>query len=190
MTCGDLLKQLASDFGERSEALFVYLDPFGVKGCEFGQMKALLRRPKTNSTELLINLSTPTILRLAGKGEPEWATLDAVLDGRWWQDAIGAGGEGAAERVVAGYRQRLESCGFPYTGACPVRDPDTGQLRYHLVFCTRSPVALDLMNETMIEAHDRRLHEVLDEGHPLRGRGLEGLAVSRRNGGDGHHRHP
>ena len=160
VSAGDLLQQIARDFQGRSESLFIYLDPFGVKGCELAQMRALLNRPKQSSTEFLINLSTPTVLRLAGKGPTEWATLDAVLDGRWWQEAIADGtADGAADRVVAGYCRRLTGYGFRFTGACPVRDPASGQLRYHMVFCSRSSVALRLMNEVMIEAHDRHLHE-------------------------------
>jgi hypothetical protein len=74
----------------------VYLDPFGLKGCEFGAIKELLEKGDNRSTEILINVSMPILHRLAapiavkkGATSPRIATfhkiLDDVLGGDYWR---------------------------------------------------------------------------------------------------------
>jgi len=50
-----------------NQTVFLYLDPFGLKGCEFSAIEPFLRRDKRYSTEVVINLSVPTMHRLAAR---------------------------------------------------------------------------------------------------------------------------
>lgn len=60
----DLTDQLAN------HSLFVYLDPFGIKGCTFNATKQLLQRNPAASTELLMTISMPILHRLAARRRP------------------------------------------------------------------------------------------------------------------------
>ncbi|MBY6274243.1 MAG: hypothetical protein CW346_19015, partial [Bacillaceae bacterium] len=62
-TASRLLEQVNESLTDQS--LFIFLDPFGLKGCSFDMILPFLRRPKKYSTELLINISTRTLHRLA-----------------------------------------------------------------------------------------------------------------------------
>jgi len=50
-----------------NSTLFIYLDPFGLKGCDFELIKSVLERGNLASTEVLINLSMPIFHRLAAQ---------------------------------------------------------------------------------------------------------------------------
>src|SRR5882724_4638967 len=75
--------------------VFAYLDPFGLKGCEFDVIENLLKR--AGSTEILVNLNMPVLHRLAAcKAVSEGRTstpqirrfhkvLDKVLGGDYWK---------------------------------------------------------------------------------------------------------
>jgi three-Cys-motif partner protein len=155
--CGEVLRDLGAQLADRQDTVFLYLDPFGVRGADMSNLDALLSRPKLVSTELLINLNTPMIKRLANRRYPaDVANLDAVLGGPWWQDL---GPDADPRHYVDGYLQRLRDYGFEYTGACPVRavggrNP-AGTLKYHLAFCSRHPHAAVIMNDVMLNAIDR-----------------------------------
>ncbi len=51
----------------RDHTVFLYLDPFGLKGCEFSVIEPFLRRDRAYSTEIVLNLSIPTMHRLAAR---------------------------------------------------------------------------------------------------------------------------
>lgn len=59
----DLLKELKNVVGDAT--LLIYLDPFGLKGCEFKLLESYLGRDKRFSTEIIINMSIPTLHRLS-----------------------------------------------------------------------------------------------------------------------------
>jgi len=62
-TAQELLNELGKLISDQT--LFIYLDPFGLKGCDFNLLAPYLKRGKAYSTEILINLSMPTLHRLA-----------------------------------------------------------------------------------------------------------------------------
>ena len=53
----DMLRQLPADLG--THTTFIYLDPFGLRGCEFSLLEPLLQRDQRFSTEILLTLSAP-----------------------------------------------------------------------------------------------------------------------------------
>ena len=59
----DLLSILRNIIGDST--LLLYLDPFGLKGCDFHLLEPYLGRDKKFSTEIIINMSMPTLHRYA-----------------------------------------------------------------------------------------------------------------------------
>jgi len=59
----DLLKELSKIIGNAT--LLIYLDPFGLKGCEFELLEPYLGRDQRFSTEIIVNMSMPTLHRLS-----------------------------------------------------------------------------------------------------------------------------
>jgi three-Cys-motif partner protein len=149
--CGPLLRRLGAELHDRPDTVLVYADPFGLKGAEMANLSPLLSRSKRFSTELLLNLSTPTIARLANRYAADAERLDIVLGGTWWRAVRRSGG--SLHAYAAGYLEQLRSFGFDYVGACPVCDG--GTVKYHLVFCSRHPDSARLMNDIMLNAVDR-----------------------------------
>jgi three-Cys-motif partner protein len=160
--------------------LFMYLDPFGLKGCDFGTIKTLLDRGK-QSTELLINLSMPALHRLAacnavisGRGNsPEirefHKILDDVFGGDYWKHYMFNANLSRDEKeqsVVREYMARLKQT-LPYVGSCPVREKEGAVVKYFITFASRHPDALLLMNDTMCAAYNEYIHEVTAKDLPL-----------------------
>ncbi len=145
-----------------------FLDPFGVRPIKLADLLPLLQRP---DTELLLNLNTRELRRLAGfedsnnkqakaklrllnqvLGEhaddpaPEWLrTWRELQDGITW--------EGWAARA---YMDRLlsESPYLQYAAAYPIRESYRGNPKYYLVFATRSVDAMVIMNDLLCTEED------------------------------------
>lgn len=161
------------------QTVFLYLDPFGLKGCEFSTLEPFLERDKRHSTEVVLNLSVPTMHRLAArKATFESGTvpmrlqsfhrrLSQVLGGDYWKDILWnktTTPEEKAEAVMAEYRDKLVAFGLPYTGSCPVREKASGGIKYYITFCSRHRDAMLLMNEAMCSAYHQRMHETKTTG--------------------------
>src|SRR5713226_699586 len=153
--------------------LFIYLDPFGLKGCEFGAIRTLLERGNKRSTEVLINLSMPALHRLASRhavaeGRALSAqirslhkVLDEVLGGNYWKkymfnDRLSP--DEKERKVMAEYRGKLKEL-LPYVGSCPVPEKQGARIKYFITFCSRHPDAMVLMNEAMCTAYNDYIHE-------------------------------
>jgi three-Cys-motif partner protein len=160
--------------------LFMYLDPFGLKGCEFRTIKMLLERGN-QSTEILINLSMPALHRLAacnavagGRGNSDeirefHKIVDEVLGGDYWKDYMfnsNLSREEKEQHVVGEYMARLKKT-LPYVGSCPVREKEGAVVKYFITFASRHPDALLLMNDTMCAAYNEHIHEVAANNLPL-----------------------
>ena len=158
----------------------MYLDPFGLKGCEFDTLKNLLERGK-QSTEILINLSMPALHRLAacnavaaGRADSSelrefHRILEEVLGGDYWKDYMFNTTLSREEKelyVVREYMARLKKT-LPYVGSCPVREKDGAVIKYFITFASRHPDALLLMNETMCVAYNEYINEVAVKDLPL-----------------------
>jgi three-Cys-motif partner protein len=165
----------------KDHTLFLYLDPFGLKGCEFGAIKTLLERSNKRSTEILINLSMPALHRLAsrhavaeGRGlSPQIRSLhnilDEVLGGDYWKkymfdDRLSP--DDKERKVMEEYRRKLKEL-LPYVGSCPVHEKKGSRIKYFITFCSRHPDTMVLMNDTMCIAYNDYIHEVSLTDVPL-----------------------
>jgi three-Cys-motif partner protein len=163
------------------QTLFVYLDPFGLKGCGFEAIRPLLERGAQYSTEVLLNLNMPALHRLAtvrslsrGGADSDivrgfHSTLDGVLGTtEWrvimWDDRIAPPEK--EERIVAAYKQRLNTY-LKYVCSCPVREADGTHVKYHIIFASRHVDALLLMNDIMLDAYNDHTFDTALQGMPL-----------------------
>ena len=161
--------------------VFLYLDPFGLKGCEFSVIEPFLRRDRSFSTEIVVNLSIPTIHRLASRkavsegraNDPRIRAfhrrLTKVLGGEYWQEILwddSIDSEEQAEKVMTVYREKMLGLDIPqaYSGSCPVRENENGRLKYYITFYSRHIDAMLLMNDFMCTAYNTRMHEAWSDG--------------------------
>jgi len=165
------------------QTLFIYLDPFGLKDCEFNLIKSFLERDILYSTEILVNLSMPTLHRLAtrkvqrnGRQTDQSKKLNDSLtkvlgDDYWkeimWNDSLSA--EDKELKVMEKYRELLKKY-LPYTGSCPVREKAGKRIKYFITFCSRHSDAMLLMNDSMCKAYFKRMHEEEFKGTLFEGR--------------------
>jgi len=161
----------------QTQTVFVYLDPFGLAGCEFDTLKIFLMRSKAYSTEILINVSPKAIHRLAAQDAIQSGRitdqvkalndrLTRVLGGDYWVAMLSDESRMPAERVanvVKEYQKRLAQY-LPYVGSCPVQESEGTAIKYYMVFCSRHPDALLLMNDQMCAAYNQYMHEGWTEG--------------------------
>ena len=188
----------------RDHTVFLYLDPFGLKGCEFSVIEPFLRRDRAFSTEIVVNLSIPIMHRLAARkavvaGRSEDPQIRAfherltrVLGGEYWKDILwddSKEAETRAEEVMEVYRKRILGLDEPkaYSGSCPVRERDSSVTKYYVTFYSRHRDAMLLMNDAMCTAYNQRMHEAQSEGTLFEDttwqdtrntRGLEGIILA------------
>jgi three-Cys-motif partner protein len=168
----DLNRQLAN------QSLFVYLDPFGIKGCTLNANKQLLQRHASTSTELLMTMSMPILHRLAarrrtGRESPIVASfhslLDDVLGEVPWREIMSdqqLTSTQKEERVIGGYCDQLRKY-TRYACSCPVRNRDDDRVKYYIVFASRHVDALCLMNDIMLNAYQDHTFQQSKEELPL-----------------------
>ena len=161
--------------------VFLYLDPFGLKGCEFSIIEPFRQRDRAYSTEIVVNLSMPTIHRLAARNavaegrsdDPRIRVfherLTKVLGGDYWKDILwdnSKGPETKAEEVVAVYCKKIMGLDDPnaFSGSCPVREKEGSGIKYYVIFYSRHVDAMLLMNNAMCAAYHKRMHEASTEG--------------------------
>jgi len=177
----DLAKQMTE------ESLFVYLDPFGIKGCNFTATKRLLQRSASASTELLMTLSMPVLHRLAARTSSHaivarfHGVLDSALGAIPWREIMHDGTLRAAEkesRVIGEYCEHLRKYAG-YACACPVRDRDESRVKYYIVFASRHPDAILLMNDIMLTAYHDHTAAQAGEDLPLLASLLDDWRASR-----------
>lgn len=166
--CGalaDHLPEILEIMGSAPSVCF--LDPFGVVGVSVDEIRPLLVR---QDTEILLNLSTPTLHRLAGfatsnakeaRGKfnqlsrilgddpedefPEWLAMrDRLTSGEW------------EEWAVKRYMDLLHAASphLKYGMAYPVRPKLGGGVKYYLVFASRAMDAFPLMNDFICTEED------------------------------------
>ena len=163
------------------QSLFVYLDPFGIKGCTFSATKRLLQRGASASTELLMTISTPILHRLAARRRANspaqtspivtrfHSLLDDVFGDVPWRDIMYDAQLTSAqkeERVIAAYCDQLRQY-TRYACCCPVRNRDDERVKYYIVFASRHVHALCLMNDIMLNAYNDHTFEQARDDMPL-----------------------
>ena len=166
--CGTFAEHLPHilDIMKRAPAV-CFLDPFGVVGISVEDIHPLLVRP---DTEILLNLSTPTLHRLAGSAtsdareargkfsrlsrtlgydpqdtQPEWLERRDSLSSDEWE-------EWAVKRYMGLMQQA--SPHLRYGIAYPVRKKLGGGVKYYLVFATRAMDAFPFMSDFICTEED------------------------------------
>jgi hypothetical protein len=61
-------------------------------------------------------------------------------------------------KLIESYTRRLAEY-LPYAGFCPVRESENDRIKYFIVFASRHPSAMLLMNDAMMNAYFKRMHE-------------------------------
>jgi three-Cys-motif partner protein len=165
-----LLKTLPAEF--KDQTVFLYLDPFGLRGCEFALLLPFLDRNPEFSTEILLTMNMPVVHRLAtrhavkeGRQDEEiiksyHQILSKVFGGDYWQDIMwqqNASGEDREKQLIDAYRAKLAHY-LPFTGSCPVRERTDTRIKYFIVFASRQSDAMLLLNDIMVRAYFARMH--------------------------------
>jgi three-Cys-motif partner protein len=158
----------------KDETLLIYMDPFGITGCEFNVLEQFLTRNHKYSTELIINLNMPILHRYAAQeshkmigftsrfGNQRHRLLTQVLGGDYWKEILWDGTRSPEEkdkRLITAYINKLRVY-LPYAGFCPVKERSDAQIKYYVTFCSRSKLSLLLMNEIMCNAYHSYMHQV------------------------------
>lgn len=166
-----ILKELGND------RALVFADPYGAKGIEWQALSPLINRPDS-VTEVLINFNIRHFRRLAGFLESDalhresWlAVIDRTMGDKHWQQSVDMrlDGDKRDAQIVDEYLRRLrKQGGLSYTETYPVNDPETGRLKYYLIYGTRHIRGLEAMNNVVVgvyaQASDRRRSAQLRQG--------------------------
>jgi three-Cys-motif partner protein len=149
--------------------LFLFLDPFGIKGLSMKLLFQVFFRAKKESTELLINFNHRAIPRLLGichnlqskdpsirkQAETIKEIVNDSMGGEWWLEIIKSKSipdEDKAKMIQIKYLEPFRKafrwlCSIPITSG--IGDED---VKYYLIFASQSQVAIELMNDIVIEA--------------------------------------
>lgn len=170
----DEIKRLAS-----THSVFIYLDPWKPAEVNWASIECLAAQIKkvSASVELLLNFNTPIFARWAlstqsqdisianeeieDADEFDSATSDSPIENRltevvggvWWKSVLGKNYsfEQLTENVI---RKLEDSLRMYFSEVCwvSVRDNTNRNLKYHMIFGSRHPDALELMNDAMVKA--------------------------------------
>ena len=166
----DELPEIAEHLGNAS--VFLYLDPFGLKGCAFALIRPFLERSSRYSTEIVMTFNMPGVHRMAarkqvaaGKMTPQITAnhqiLDEVFGGDYWRQYLLDDNEATAEerewKLIEAYRLHLTTY-LRYVQYCPVRESSEARIKYFIVCASRHIDCLQLMNEAMTKAYFKQMH--------------------------------
>jgi three-Cys-motif partner protein len=166
----------------RHNTVFLYVDPYNVRGLVFDRMKAVYDQIRTSSSsvEVLLNFNSAIFMRWAlaavqrhqdipaetadepldqfedDPGPPvELATLDAIAGGDYWRAiALDPGLDFPAKlhRLAAEYMGRMLSA-FAYVACCEIKAKYHHRVpKYHLIYATRHEDGLELINDAICKA--------------------------------------
>lgn len=156
----------------KDQTVFLYFDPFGLKGCEFSLLEPFLTRNPRFSTEILLTMNMPVVHRLAscnkqddqlegGRIESYRERLTKVFGGDYWKEILCQPGLRAAEKevkLINAYSSKLKQY-LRFTGSCPVRERIDRRNKYFIVFASRHEDTLFLLNDIMLRAYMSKMHE-------------------------------
>jgi three-Cys-motif partner protein len=171
------------------ESLFLYLDPFTVEGLEWEALDRVFRSIQNGSSvEVLLNFNVDSFCRRARailavpappdrpdlpRAEPEdpgitesTDDLDRIVGGNWWQAIAKSHAEYSdfVAAVVEEYCSRLRTR-FNETCFHEVREHWRHKIpKYVLVFGSRHPDALEIMNDAMNKSREAFAEESADSG--------------------------
>lgn len=160
----------------KSRSTFLYIDPFTVKGLQWAALERVFGLVSQGlSVEVLLNLNVDSFCRrgLAAlarptpapskdlpdpddEGESEVDTLDDIAGGDWWQAILRGSGDYATmcTEVTAQFCSKFRT---HFAEVCfhPVKELTRHKVpKYVLVFGSRHPHALRLMNDAMCKSRD------------------------------------
>lgn len=156
-----------------NQTLFIYLDPFGLNGSDFNTLKKFLSRTKRHSTELLINLSIPTIIRYSclqaiqknginSDIQKKHNIVSKALGGDYWKEILldtNIQSKERQEKIINEYIKKLKEF-MPYVGYCRVYEKDErSKLKYAIIHASRHPDAQFLMNDIMYDVYSQHIWE-------------------------------
>jgi three-Cys-motif partner protein len=165
-------RNYVEEIGEfsKTHTVFVYLDPIKTSHLVFNILESVYNNlSQGQSVETLINfLSTGFLRAVRGlrnniiendvlkKNHALVKKWDSIAGGTYWHDIVFpttfkphnlADYDGLAE----GYREQLSQW-FKWRLSYPVREKYNQQPKYHLIFGSRHPDAVELMNRAMVKA--------------------------------------
>ncbi len=167
----------------RDHSVFLYVDPFTVKGLDWEQLDSILRHLEMSrvSIELLLNFNARSFVRWALAAQklsvpspdpsiedvdeidahmdtpPSIERLNAIVGGEWWQEITRSSEDfpTKVQQVTKGLCRRLNAR-FRYVCCHDVKAlPHHTVPKYYLVFGSRHPDALLLMNDQMVKSRDK-----------------------------------
>lgn len=170
----------------RNSTIFFYLDPFGIRDIEFEMIRQIFERNPSSSTEVLINFNFRTFMRMSGNwgydssakdiaekvksGKVE--TVNKAMGGDYWQAIVTDPRLNKLDRedaVIQAYLEQLRKyVRFAYAIPVKERTPDQVSVpvdelaHYHLIFGTRSPKAVEYMNDVALNALEPYLVQFTD----------------------------
>ncbi len=178
----------------RHNTVFLYVDPYSVRGLVFDRMKAVYDQIRTSSSsvEVLLNFNSATFMRWAlaalqrhqdipavnadepldqleddSCGPVELATLDAIAGGDYWR-AIALDPDldfpRKLDRLTSEYMGRMLPS-FRYVACCEIKAKYHHRVpKYHLIYATRHEDGLELINDAMCKARREFLGAEFSKG--------------------------
>jgi three-Cys-motif partner protein len=153
----------------RTSTIFVYLDPIVPSSLLFNDLGSVYDElQKGQSVETLINFMSTSFLRavcglrrlaIRRKSEEVFSSRvdfwNRVAGGDYWQNIIfgpSTVGKHPTDELARGYAEQLKKW-FDWTLVYAIREKYENKFpKYHLIFGSRSPDAVDLMNRAMVKA--------------------------------------
>jgi three-Cys-motif partner protein len=159
----------ALEVGAR-RTLFFYLDPYGIADLDFEMLRKVFARGEAQSTEVLINFSFLTFMRMSGNWSYDDSaasiaarvkatkidTLNRSMGGDYWVQIVTDPSLTKIERedaVVDAYMDQVRRY-FSFVNSVPVKDqsdqpgvPSDDLAKYHLIFGSRNAKAVRYMND-------------------------------------------
>lgn len=162
------------------QTLFLYLDPYGLEGCEFNTWLPFLKRKQRASTEIMVNINFNAVRRLASKNAflrgnltPQsikfHKRLDDVFGGDFWKKVLlesNLNQDDAEEELMRLFKKKIMKY-IRYVGYCPVKENPKSPIKYYIMFLSNSDDGFLLMNDFMCRAYNKRMDESLTDGLPL-----------------------
>jgi len=155
----------------KGQTLFLYLDPFGPKGCDFNLLSPFLKRDTRFSTEILLTMNMTGMHRLAGRHadnaereniKSNRLILTQTFGGDYWREILlpdDIQREVREMQLIDAYRKKL-SHAFEYTCACPVKAGTGKRIKYFVVLVSHHSDALILLNDIMVKAYGAGMHRL------------------------------
>lgn len=157
-----------------THTIFVYLDPIKPSHLQFNDLKSVYDQLTSGqSVETLINFMSTGFLRAVWglkdqmfeddslqTDNPAVLRWNSIAGGSYWQDIAFGTAESRSSRtdqLAGGYADKLHKW-FKYVLTFPIREAHGNEFpKYHLIFGSRYPDAVDLMNRAMVKARRESL---------------------------------